>query len=236
MTCCVGSDYYRGLLNKNSSIFILHSGVVINRNFTLFVVRVRKGRSGRHRNTIPRQVIILLRAPNLWSGILRYPLNHPSFHFIRSTFLRFSFSAFSFPRFYKRFELKNKISIAHRRSAFKIALVIDSSPMLCHIRVTDIDCGYDWMLTFYIDSPTKHISWLVNDTITLARGSVGSGVIISLRQIEQTNKRYPPFVIIGSRPTLKWVWKEWQDTRRKNRSVERGSFQETRVIQAFVMH
>lgn len=78
-----------------------------------------------------------------------------------------------------------------------------SLPTVRHIRAADKDCGHDWMLTFYVETPTKHIAWLVNDTITLAmRGPAGSGVIISLRQVEQTNKRYPPSVIIGSQPTL----------------------------------
>lgn len=77
----IDGNCLRRLQNENSSIFMLHPGVAINRNFALLVDRTREGRSGRHRNTILRQVIILLRAPNLWSSILRYPLNHSSFHF-----------------------------------------------------------------------------------------------------------------------------------------------------------
>lgn len=96
----VRNSRHWGLQNENSSIFRLKLGVVIN--LALLAGRAREGRSDRHRNTIPRQVIILLRAPNLWPGMFRYPLNHPSFHFIHLPLLYvFPSPSFFSPHFYK---------------------------------------------------------------------------------------------------------------------------------------
>jgi len=104
VTCPV-SNRHRGLHNEKSSI-PLQLGVVINRNFILLVGRAWKGRSGRHRNSISRQMIILLRAPNLWSGILRYPLNHP-FHLSVSLSCVFPFTRFLFVELLQMFEKQN---------------------------------------------------------------------------------------------------------------------------------
>jgi len=148
VTCPVSNRRW-GLQNEKSSI-PLQLGVVINRNLILLVGRAWKGRSGRHRNSISRQVIILLRAPNLWSGILRYPLNHP-FHLSVPLSCVFSFTRFPLPRFYKCLSWKTK-SRSHRRSAFKIASMIDSSFITFKQPTASINCGHDWMLTFYIES------------------------------------------------------------------------------------
>lgn len=86
VTFRVDHNRFEGLWDERSTIFMRHFDIVINRNFALFVGRIREGRSDRHGNTILRKVVILLRAPNLWSGALWYPLNHLSFNFIRSPF------------------------------------------------------------------------------------------------------------------------------------------------------
>lgn len=133
----VRSNRHRGLHNENSFIFTFQPGVVIN--LALLIGRAREGRSDRHRNTIPRQVIILLRAPNLWPGMLRYPLNHPSFSLYpcHSFLPRLFFAALL-----RTFEVKSKISIVFVDLRLKSHQAIDS---LCvrHIRATDTDCGYD---------------------------------------------------------------------------------------------
>jgi len=143
MTRRVGRKGHRGLQNENSFIFTLYPGVVIN--LALLIGRAWEGRSDRHRNTIPRQVIILLRAPNLWPGILWYPLNHPSFHFIRTTF--FCFPLLQLSALLQIFKLKNEISIALSMKT-TLEITINSSTMVHHVRAIDINCGDDRMLTF----------------------------------------------------------------------------------------
>jgi len=68
--------------------------------------------------------------------------------------------------------------------------MIDSSFITFKQPTANINCGHDWM-PHLLYRVAEYMARLVNDTITLAMGGP-AGVIISLRQTEQTNKRYPP--------------------------------------------